>query len=46
MGAGIAKLLASRLAAAASKNGLRIDGCFGYSKEYEVERLYRDRPCS
>ena len=33
-----------RLAAAASKNGLRIYSGFGYSKEYACERLYRDRP--
>jgi alkylation response protein AidB-like acyl-CoA dehydrogenase len=29
-----------------SKTASGIDGGFGYSKEYEIERPYRDRPCS
>ena len=44
MGAGIAKLLASEAGRCCVENGLRIDGGFGYSKEYEVERCTATAP--
>src|SRR6185503_14686401 len=41
---GMAKLFASELALEASLNSMRIHGGYGYSTEFEVERLYRDAP--
>jgi len=42
--AGMAKLFASEAALQNAEDCLRIHGGYGYSKEYEVERLYRDAP--
>jgi alkylation response protein AidB-like acyl-CoA dehydrogenase len=42
--AGMAKLYASEAAKEVVDESLRIHGGYGYSKEYEVERLYRDAP--
>jgi len=42
--AGMAKLFASEAALQNAEECLRIHGGYGYSKEYEVERLYRDAP--
>jgi alkylation response protein AidB-like acyl-CoA dehydrogenase len=42
--AGMAKLFASEAALSNAEDALRIHGGYGYSKEYEVERLYRDAP--
>ncbi|HLH64856.1 MAG TPA: acyl-CoA dehydrogenase family protein [Solirubrobacteraceae bacterium] len=42
--AGMAKLFASEAARFCAEECLRIHGGYGYSKEYEVERLYRDAP--
>jgi alkylation response protein AidB-like acyl-CoA dehydrogenase len=42
--AGMAKLFASEAAHFCVEECLRIHGGYGYSKEYEVERLYRDAP--
>jgi alkylation response protein AidB-like acyl-CoA dehydrogenase len=42
--AGMAKLFASEAAHANAEECLRIHGGYGYSKEYEIERLYRDAP--
>ena len=44
MEAGMAKLFASEVAVAASFDAMRIHGAYGYSKEYDVERFYRDAP--
>jgi alkylation response protein AidB-like acyl-CoA dehydrogenase len=44
MEAGMAKLFASEAALAASLEAMRIHGGYGYSKEFVVERLYRDAP--
>ncbi len=41
---GMAKLFASELALTASLDSMRIHGGYGYSTEFEVERLYRDAP--
>jgi alkylation response protein AidB-like acyl-CoA dehydrogenase len=41
---GMAKLFASEVALRASLESMRIHGAYGYSTEYEVERLYRDAP--
>jgi alkylation response protein AidB-like acyl-CoA dehydrogenase len=41
---GMAKLFASELALEASLTSMRIHGGYGYSTEFEVERLYRDAP--
>ncbi|MCK5440176.1 MAG: acyl-CoA dehydrogenase family protein, partial [Gemmatimonadetes bacterium] len=41
---GMAKLYASEMALRASLNAMRIHGAYGYSTEYEIERLYRDAP--
>jgi alkylation response protein AidB-like acyl-CoA dehydrogenase len=40
----MAKLFASELALRASLASMRIHGGYGYSTEFEVERLYRDAP--
>jgi alkylation response protein AidB-like acyl-CoA dehydrogenase len=42
--AGMAKLYASEAAKEVVDDALRIHGGYGYSKEYEIERLYRDAP--
>jgi alkylation response protein AidB-like acyl-CoA dehydrogenase len=42
--AGMAKLYASEAARANAEESLRIHGGYGYSKEYEIERIYRDAP--
>jgi butyryl-CoA dehydrogenase len=42
--AGMAKLFATEVAQAATLDAMRIHGGYGYSKEYVVERLYRDSP--
>jgi alkylation response protein AidB-like acyl-CoA dehydrogenase len=42
--AGMAKLLASETGKECVEECFRIHGGYGYSKEYEVERLYRDAP--
>ena len=42
--AGMAKLLASEYCFEVTSEAFRIHGGYGYSKEYEVERLYRDAP--
>ena len=41
---GMAKLYASEVCIKTSLECMRIHGGYGYSKEYEVERLYRDAP--
>ena len=41
---GMAKLFATEVAQRCAEEALRIHGGYGYSKEYEVERLYRDTP--
>jgi alkylation response protein AidB-like acyl-CoA dehydrogenase len=40
----MAKLFASEVALRASLDSIRIHGGYGYSTEFEVERLYRDAP--
>ena len=42
--AGMAKYFASEAALDNSTEALRIHGAYGYSTEYDVERLYRDAP--
>jgi alkylation response protein AidB-like acyl-CoA dehydrogenase len=44
MEAGMAKFFASEAALENSIESLRIHGGYGYSKEFDVERLYRDSP--
>ena len=44
MEAGMAKLFASETAVNVSLESMRIHGAYGYSKEFVVERLYRDAP--
>jgi len=44
MEAGMAKLFASEAALENAIEAMRIHGAYGYSKEFEVERLYRDAP--
>ena len=44
MEAGMAKFFASEAALENSIEGMRIHGAYGYSKEYDIERLYRDAP--
>ncbi len=39
---GMAKVFCSEVALAASIDSMKVHGGYGYSKEYEVERLYRD----
>jgi alkylation response protein AidB-like acyl-CoA dehydrogenase len=41
---GMAKLFASEVALRAALDSMRIHGGYGYSTEFEVERLYRDAP--
>jgi alkylation response protein AidB-like acyl-CoA dehydrogenase len=42
--AGMAKLLASEYCAQVTQDSFRIHGGYGYSKEYEIERLMREAP--
>ena len=42
--AGMAKLYASEIGKEVVEDAFRIHGGYGYSKEYEIERLYRDAP--
>ncbi len=42
--AGMAKYLASEYCVEVVQDAFRIHGGYGYSKEYEVERLYREAP--
>ena len=42
--AGMAKYLASEYCAEVVEDSFRIHGGYGYSKEYEIERLYREAP--
>src|SRR3954466_16232954 len=42
--AGMAKLFASEAGRFCAEECLRIHGGYGYSKEYEIERIYRDAP--
>jgi alkylation response protein AidB-like acyl-CoA dehydrogenase len=42
--AGMAKFYASEAALENATEAMRIHGAYGYSKEYDVERLYRDAP--
>ena len=44
MEAGMAKYFASETAADVAFEAMRIHGAYGYSKEYPIERLYRDAP--
>ena len=44
--AGMAKLLASETGKEVVEEAFRIHGGYGYSKEYEIERLYRDAPAA
>lgn len=44
MEAGMAKYFATESAVTNSMDAMRIHGGYGYSKEYNVERLYRDAP--
>ena len=40
----MAKLLASEYCDEVVQEAFRIHGGYGYSKEYEIERLYREAP--
>ena len=42
--AGMCKLFASEAGRFCAEECLRIHGGYGYSKEYEIERIYRDAP--
>ncbi|EKA60071.1 acyl-CoA dehydrogenase [Janibacter hoylei PVAS-1] len=42
--AGIAKYMAAEYCADVVNQSFRIHGGFGYSKEYEIERIYREAP--
>jgi len=44
MEAGMAKWFATETAFEVATNAMRIHGAYGYSKEYPIERLYRDAP--
>lgn len=44
METGMAKLYASEVCLKAALEAMRIHGGYGYSTEYEIERLYRDAP--
>ena len=41
---GMAKIVASEAALACATDAMRIHGGYGYSTEFEIERLYRDAP--
>jgi alkylation response protein AidB-like acyl-CoA dehydrogenase len=40
--AAMAKLFATEMAERACRNAIQIHGGYGYSREYPVERIYRD----
>ena len=40
----MAKLFASEIGKEVVEDSFRIHGGYGYSKEYEIERLYREAP--
>ncbi|MEZ4859829.1 MAG: acyl-CoA dehydrogenase family protein [Caldilineaceae bacterium] len=40
--AGMAKLMATEVAERVCRNAIQIHGGYGYSREFEVERIYRD----
>lgn len=42
--AGMAKYFASETALSVATEAMRIHGAYGYSKEYPIERLFRDAP--
>ncbi len=42
--AGMAKLFASETAAEVTLDAMRVHGGYGYSREYDIERYYRDAP--
>ena len=42
--AGMAKYLASEYCSQVVEDSFRIHGGYGFSKEYEIERLYREAP--
>ena len=44
MEAGMAKLFATEAAVHNSMEAMRVHGGYGYSKEFPVERFYRDAP--
>ncbi|SMG58927.1 acyl-CoA dehydrogenase family protein [Paraburkholderia susongensis] len=44
MEAGMAKYFATEAGLENSTEAMRIHGAYGYSKEFEIERLYRDAP--
>jgi alkylation response protein AidB-like acyl-CoA dehydrogenase len=44
MEAGMAKLFASEIATEVALNAVRIHGGYGYSREFDVERYFRDAP--
>jgi butyryl-CoA dehydrogenase len=44
MEAGMAKLFATEVCEEIVIDAMRIHGGYGYSKEYPIERLYRDAP--
>ncbi|NQV80546.1 MAG: acyl-CoA dehydrogenase, partial [Alphaproteobacteria bacterium] len=44
MEAGMAKYFASETAVQVSLDAMRIHGGYGYSKEFDIERYYRDAP--
>jgi alkylation response protein AidB-like acyl-CoA dehydrogenase len=41
--AAMAKLMASEVAEKAARNAIQIHGSYGYSREFPVERIYRDQ---
>src|SRR5207249_4000861 len=41
---GMAKLFASEVAIRSALDAMRIHGGYGYSQEFDIERLYRDAP--
>ncbi len=44
MEAGMAKLFATEAAVENAMEAMRIHGAYGYSKEFNIERYYRDAP--
>ncbi len=40
--ASIAKLFASEMAEQVCRNAIQIHGAYGYSRDYPIERMYRD----
>ena len=44
MEAGMAKLFCTEAAVENSMEAMRIHGAYGYSKEFDIERYYRDAP--